>query len=50
MSANECLFDSIFSADGLSDGIDDPDDGELPAQSARLTHKSRGFQAGNLMA
>ena len=50
MSANECLSDSIFSADGLYDGIDDSDDGELPAQPTGYTHESRGAQAGTLMA
>ena len=45
-----CLPMNVYLTDGLSDGIDDPDHGELPAQPARLTHESRGAQAGTLMA
>ena len=39
--ANQCLYDSVFGVDGMSDGFDDPDNGELPAQSAQ----SRGSKA-----
>ena len=41
VSANQCIYDSVFGVDGVSDGIDDPDNGELPAQSAQ----SRGSKA-----
>ena len=35
VSANQCLYDGVFGVDGLSDGFDDPDNGEQPAQSAQ---------------
>ena len=31
ISTNQCLYDGLFGADGLSDGFDDSDNGELPA-------------------
>ena len=35
VSANQCLYDSVFGVDGLSDRFDDSNNGELPAQPAQ---------------